>query len=128
MRRMERVFPCTGDQLGASKFSALIWVLLLAGVVYAVMKIAPIYITNYEIQNLFEVNANRIQTTPIKDIKFSISSKLQAIHAPITLNDVVVDRDGSESVTISARYSVIVKFIDDYKITFHFSPEARTNG
>ncbi|MCL5277133.1 MAG: DUF4845 domain-containing protein [Deltaproteobacteria bacterium] len=128
MRQSEKVFPHIGGQTGSSKIFTLIWVLLLAGVVYVVMKIAPVYIINYQIQNLFEVNANRIQTTPIGDIKSDISAKLRQIHAPIALNDVVVDQDGSGSVTISARYSVIVKFIDDYKITFHFSPEARTNG
>jgi hypothetical protein len=114
------------DQTGSSKFSAFVWILILAMIVYAIIKIAPVYIINYQIQNLFEVNANRIQTAALSDIKSDIASKLTNIHAPITIDDVVISQDNSQSVTISARYSVAVKFVDDFKITFKFNPKATT--
>ena len=125
---MKKVYPCADARLGASKLSILIWILLLASIVDVAIKIVPVYITNYQIQNLFEVNANRIQTTPIRDIRADITSKLKNIHAPLTINDVSITQDGTGAVTISATYSVVVKFIDGYKITLHFSPKARSHA
>ncbi len=114
------------DQTGSSKISTFIWVLVLAAIVYAIIKIAPVYIINYQIQNLFEVNANRIQTAGLSDIKSDIGSKLTNIHAPITIDDVTISQNDPQSVTISAEYSVVVKFVDDFKITFKFKPKATT--
>ncbi len=114
------------DQTGGSTFSAFIWILIFAVIVYVIVKIAPVYIRNYQIQNLFEVNANRIQTTPMSDIKADIKGKLANLNAPITINDVDIDETSPVSVTISADYSVAVKFVDDYKITFKFKPKATT--
>ncbi len=115
------------EETGASKVSAVIWLLILATIVYVVIKIAPVYIVNYQIQNLFEVNANRIQTAQLSDIKMDIASKLVNIHAPITIKDVTINQSDPQSVTISAEYSVVVKFVDDLKITFHFKPKATTD-
>ncbi len=114
-------------ETGSSKVSTVIWLLILAFIVYMVIKIAPVYIINYQIQNLFEVNANRIQTTALGDIKADIASKLVNIHAPITIDDVTISQNDPQSVTISAEYSVVVKFVDDLKITFHFKPKAITD-
>ena len=114
------------EETGSSKVSTILWLLILAGIVYTVIKIAPVYIINYQIQNLFEVNANRIQTTALSDIKADIASKLTNIHAPITIDDVNINQTSQTSVTISAEYSVTVKFVDDLKITFHFKPNAIT--
>ncbi len=114
-------------QAGSSKVSTLVWILILAVIVYAVVKIAPVYIRNYQIQNLFEVNANRIQTTPLSDIKADIQQKLATIKAPITIDDVAINQTSRTSVTIAAEYSATVKFIDDYKLTFHFRPKATTD-
>jgi putative flippase GtrA len=115
------------DQTGSTKLSTMIWLLVLALIVYTIIKIAPVYIRNYQIQNLFEVNANRIQTTPMSDIKADIAGKLVNLNAPITINDVDMNQTSPVSVTISAEYSVAVKFVDDYKITFKFKPKAITD-
>ncbi len=114
-------------QTGSSKLSAFIWLIVLAVIVYVIIKIAPVYIRNYQIQNLFEVNANRIETTPISDIKADIAGKLANLNAPITINDVDMNQTSPTSLKISAEYSVTVKFIDDYKITFKFKPKATTD-
>ncbi len=123
-----RICACNiNEETGESKITTVIWLLILAVIVYVIIKIAPVYIVNYQIQNLFEVNANRIQTTALTDIKADISSKLVNIHAPITINDVTISQSDPQSVTISAEYSVVVKFVDDLKITFHFKPKAITD-
>ncbi|MCL4468786.1 MAG: DUF4845 domain-containing protein [Deltaproteobacteria bacterium] len=123
-----RICACNiNEENGSSKVSTVIWLLILAVIVYVIIKIAPVYIVNYQIQNLFEVNANRIQTTALGDIKADIASKLVNIHAPITINDVTINQRDPQSVTISAEYSVVVKFVDDLKITFHFKPKAITD-
>ena len=114
-------------QTGNMKVSTMVWLLVLALIVYIVVKIAPVYIINYQIQNLFEVNANRIETTPLGDIKANIAERLVNLKAPITINDVDINQTNHASVTISAEYSVTVKFVDDLKITFHFKPEATTD-
>ncbi|MGB9734746.1 MAG: DUF4845 domain-containing protein [bacterium] len=124
---MQRYNVHSVDQTGSSKITTLIWLLILAGIVYMGVKIVPVYIRNYQIQNLFEVNANRIQTTPLSDIKADISSKLTNMHAPITMDDVNITDNGSHGIIISAQYSVVVKIVDDWKITFNFNPKAETN-
>lgn len=126
MKGMKKGFSSVESQRGSSKLSAVLWIGALAAIIYVIARIAPVYILNYQIQNLFEVNANRIETTPIKDIKADITYKLQVIHAPITIDDVVINQNSPVSVTISAQYSVSVKFVDDFKITFNLKPEATT--
>ncbi len=116
----------TGNQTGGSKLSAIIWILVLALIVYGSVKIVPVYIINYQIQNLFEVNADRAETTPLQDIKSDVAAKLQTMHAPVTIDDVTITQNDPKSLTIRAQYSVTVKFVDDFKITFHFNPEAKT--
>ena len=115
------------EEIGSSTISTILWLLIPAVIVYVVIKIAPVYIINYQIQNLFEINANRIQTMALSDIKADLASKLTNIHAPITIDDVTISQNDPQSVTISAEYSVVVKFIDDLKITFHFKPKAITD-
>jgi len=122
---------CTGfyinSQKGSSKLSTLVWLLVLAIIVYAGIKVVPVYILNYQIQNLFEVNANRVQTTPLNDIKADIAAKLTNMHAPITIDDVIIENNETGGITISAQYSVVVKFVDDWQIKFNFKPEAKTD-
>lgn len=124
---MQKVLKHVHGETGKTKVSTVIWILILAVIVFVIIKIAPVYIINYQIQNLFEVNANRIQTASLEDIKGDITSKLSNIHAPITIEDVNINQTSQTSVTISAEYSVTVKFVDDLKITFHFKPEATTD-
>lgn len=124
---MQRYNTNKVDQMGSSKITTLIGLLIIASIVYLVIKIVPVYIINYQIQNLFEVNANRIQTAPLSDIRSDISAKLANMHAPITMDDVNIVYNGQQGITISAKYSVVVQIIDDWKITFNFNPEAKTN-
>lgn len=124
---MKKVSMYLHGQTGKTKVSTIVWILILAAIVYVIVKIAPVYIINYQIQNLFEVNANRIQTTPMSDIKADIQQKLANLNAPITMDDVTFNQNSPTSITISTEYSTAVKFVDGYKITFHFSPKATTD-
>ncbi len=116
-----------GNRTGSSKFSVLLLILIVVVVFFMGVNIVPVYIHNYEIQNLFAINANRAATTPLKSIKLDITNKLVTMHAPITINNVRIIENSPQNITISADYSVVVKFVDDYKITFRFKPKARTN-
>ncbi|MCL4479348.1 MAG: hypothetical protein M1381_09670 [Deltaproteobacteria bacterium] len=113
---------------GNSKFTILVSLLIIGFIIYIIIKIAPVYLVNFELENMFQVNADRIQTTPINMIKQDIAEQLASMHAPITLNDVSILQNATNDITISASYSAEVKLLDYYKIKFHFNPKAETGG
>lgn len=124
---MKRLYR--GSQAGKSRLGLLFFLLIVAVLIYAGSKIVPVYFMNYQIQDLFNVAAFRVSNTPLNSIRDDMATKLAAMDAPISINDVHIWQNDQGNIVISARYSVTVKLVDDYyKITLNFHPKANSHA
>jgi len=98
--------------------------LLIAGavvIVYIAMKVVPVYLNNYFIEQIFEQEAETYPKQSVSDIYNEIGKKLKDMEHPCDIRLVTVEPKDN-SITISAQYTETVEFIGGYKKTFTFSP------
>jgi hypothetical protein len=100
-------------------------ILLIAGViviVYIGIKVVPVYLNNYFIEQIFEQEVDTYPKQSVSDIYNEIGRKLKDMEHPCDIRLVSVEPKDN-SITISAQYSETVELIGGYKKTFTFSPK-----
>lgn len=110
---------------GASRIKTVISILFLIFVIYAGIKIIPIYVNNYELDDYIREQTPYWLTQRARPefIQKSILDKAQDLGLPITADQVKVEAPGS-IVTVNIDYTVPVDLIV-YTLQLHFTPSAQ---
>ena len=116
----------TTKERGGSKRNLIITLLILGSMVFAGVKLIPIYIDNYQFQDAIESESRFALTGYPKkstdDIRDDVWKKAQELSIPAQREDIQVNVTNG-SVSISLDYSVPVD-LAVYQLTLQFHPHA----
>jgi hypothetical protein len=109
---------------GRATFKTILALLFLAAVVYAGVKIIPVYINSFELQDFIrQQNPFWVtQRAPAEGIRNTIVAKAKELNLPVSPEQVKVDVGGGK-VAVSLDYTVPVNLIV-YTWEFRFTPSA----
>jgi uncharacterized membrane protein len=109
-------------QCGEGKLKAIIYTVILLTLVFLAVKLVPLYVTEYQLQDKMNEQAkfavyNHYTEDQIRDILFKVMKDLDI---PATREDIKVSGT-NHGVSISVSYTVPVDFLV-YKTDITFSP------
>jgi hypothetical protein len=112
------------SQRGEGKLKAIIYTVILLAAVYAAVKVVPIYVAEYQLNDKITEQArfavvNRYSEDQVRDIIFKV---IQDLDIPANREDIKV-KNTNHGVMISVNYSVPVDF-KLYKTEINFSPSS----
>jgi hypothetical protein len=121
--------PGTRDrtrQRGGSKVNALLTIVILGAMVFAAVKIVPVYLANFEFQDSIESESRfalaQYPKKSLDDIRDDVFKKAQDLGIPAKAEDIQVIVDNN-SVDIGLNYSVPID-LAVYQFTLQFHPHA----
>jgi hypothetical protein len=111
-------------QRGEGKLKAIIYTVALLAGVYAAVKVVPVYVAEYELNDKISEQArfavvNRYTDDQIRDIIYKV---IQDLDIPANREDIKV-QNTNHGVMISVNYSVPIDF-KVYKTEINFSPSS----
>jgi len=117
-------FSSKRSQRGEGRLKAVIYTVILVAAVYAAVKIVPIYVAEYELNDKITEQArfavvNHYTEDQVRDILFKV---IQDLDIPAKREDIKV-QNTNHGVMISVNYTVPVDF-KVYKTEFNFSPSS----
>lgn len=106
---------------GEGRFKAIAWTVVLVAVIYAGVKIVPLYVNEYQLRDKMQEEArfavvNRHSDEQIREV---IWREIQDLDIPAKREAIQIENSNRE-VKISIEYSVPVDFLV-YKTELHFS-------
>ena len=112
------------SQRGEGKLKAIIYTLILFAAVFAAVKVVPIYVAEYQLNDKITEQArfavvNRYSEDQVRDIIFKV---VQDLDIPANREDIKV-QSTNHGILISVNYSVPVDF-KVYKTQISFSPSS----
>jgi hypothetical protein len=109
---------------GGSRISSLITLVIIAFAVFAIWKVAPPYMNNYQLQDTMSEEARFavVNHKAGEDVHADMMKKINELGIPATDKDVTVTTNPT-STQISVHYSVPVD-LKVYQFTLDFSPTA----
>jgi len=115
-------------QHGTGRLKAIIWLAIIASMIYVGIMVVPILLNEYQFQDAMTstarfASANR-QTAD--DIRASLVKEAKSEDIPIKPEDIHVESQAG-NVSISAPYSVTVD-LHVYQWTLNFNPSASNNA
>ncbi len=116
----------TTKERGGSKRNLIITLLIVGSMVFAGVKIVPVYVDNYQFQDAIETESKFALTgypkKSIDDIRDDVWKKAQDLSIPAQREDIQVNVTNG-SVSISLDYSVPID-LAVYQLTLQFHPHA----
>ena len=112
------------SQRGEGRLKAIIYTVILVTAVFLGIKLVPIYVAEYQLQDKMNEQAkfavvNRYTEDQIRDIIFKV---IQDLDIPATRDDIKM-ASTNHGVSISVSYTVPVDFFV-YKTSITFSPKS----
>ena len=112
------------SQRGEGKLKAVIYTLILFSAVYAAVKVVPVYVAEYQLNDKITEQArfavvNHYTEDQIRDIIYKV---VQDLDIPANREDIKV-QNTNHGILISVNYSVPVDF-KVYKTEISFSPSS----
>jgi hypothetical protein len=108
---------------------AILSLAFLGIVAYCALKIAPVYVNNYQFQDYLNntaVDATVRQPQPRpEDLQAQIYSKAESLGLPVERQDIKVSV--GQTVTIDVAYEVYVD-LKIYTLPLHFTPSAKNSN
>jgi hypothetical protein len=116
------------SESGKATFKTLVSVLFLLAVIYSGIKIIPVYVNNYELEDYIRQQTPfwLAQRTPGDAIRSNIVAKAQELSLPVSSEQVKVQA-GRALVSISIDYTVPVDLLV-YTLRLHFTPAAENRS
>jgi hypothetical protein len=113
---------------GRGSGKAIFSLLVVAFVVYASIKIVPVYLNNYELQTYIQDQTPfwLIQRVPSDGIRARVLAKAQDLTLPISKEQVQVEA-GASRVTVNIDYTVPID-LKVYTLTLHFTPHSENRA
>jgi hypothetical protein len=116
----------TMRERGGSRMNLIITLLILGSMVFAAVKVVPVYFANYQFQDSIESESRFALTgypkKSIEDIRDDVWQKAQELSIPVQKEDIQVQVQNG-SVSISLDYSVPID-LAVYQFTLNFHPHA----
>jgi hypothetical protein len=116
----------TMKERGGSRMNLIITLLILGSMVFAAVKVVPVYFANYQLQDSIESESRfaltGYPTKSIEDIRDDVWQKAQELSIPVQKDDIRIDVT-NKSVSISLDYSVPID-LAVYQLTLNFHPHA----
>jgi YbbR domain-containing protein len=116
----------TTKERGGSKWNLIITLLIVGSMVFAGIKVVPVYVDNYQFQDAIESESKFALTgypkKSIDDIRDDVWKKAQELSIPAQREDIQVNVTNG-SVSISLDYSVPID-LAVYQLTLQFHPHA----
>lgn len=116
----------TMKERGGSKRNLIITLLIVGSMVFAAVKVVPVYFANYQFQDAIESESRfaltGYPTKSIEDIRDDVWQKAQELSIPVQKDDIRIDVT-NKSVSISLDYSVPID-LAVYQLTLNFHPHA----
>ncbi len=105
---------------GFIRFGTLIYLLLAGGIIYLAIKIAPVYISYYQIKYAADVEAGRAHINNDEQIRKNLLEKARNLKINLRDEDIEIKRDEKE-IIINIDYADNVLLFDRYRLDFKFS-------
>lgn len=116
----------TAKERGGSKANLIITLLIMGSMIFAGVKVVPVYFANYQFQDAIESESRFALTgypkKSIDDIRNDVWQKAQELSIPAEKEDIQVNVTNG-SVSISLDYSVPID-LAVYQLTLQFHPHA----
>lgn len=109
---------------GGARAKTLLTLVIVIVMVFAAIKIVPVYVTNYQLQDSMQEEATYASVnrkTP-DQIRTDLTKKLDQLGIPVDGKDIEVT-SFSGNVKISLEYTIPVD-LDVYQLQLHFHPQA----
>lgn len=116
------------SQRGAANLKAIFWIAFFVLIVYALFKVSPHFINNYELQDMMGTEARfaSVGTRTVEDVREALWKKIQDLDIPAEKSDIKIEKSG-RNVKISIEYVVEVAF-PGYTLRIPFHPEVDNRG
>lgn len=113
---------------GAGRLKAIIWTLILAGFIFTCVKVIPVLVNEYELQDGMQTIARfaSVNRQSPGDIQKAVLAEAQKDSVPLEADDIKVEAVNG-NIRIHADYSVTVDLLV-YRWTLNFHPEASNNA
>ena len=113
---------------GGSKLNVILPLLILAGIVFMIAKIVPVYFANYQFQDAIQTEAKFALTgypkKSLDDLREDVYKKAQELDIPAERESIRVAVDAAKGyVDIGLDYSVPID-LKVYQFTLQFHPHA----
>jgi len=111
-------------QRGAGKIVTLIWLVIFVAAIYAGVKIVPVYIDNFALEDLMKQEARfaHVNRRTPEQLRDAVFKKIKELEIPAKREDIRVD-NVTDGFRISVKYSVVVE-LPGYALTLNFKPTA----
>ncbi|HET6363497.1 MAG: hypothetical protein ACM30F_04330 [Nitrospirota bacterium] len=114
------------NQNGASRFKVYLWFLVLFLVVHVAVKLIPIYMDYYRMEDEMKAKASVSQVLKEEEILKDLENKAKELDLPLTQDSFVIKRDTERrkmKISTKGGWNVEVSFLwGAYVRTFHFEP------
>lgn len=109
---------------GGSRLKTLLVLLIVFAMGYGAVKIVPIYVTNYQLQDSMQEEATfaSVNRKSADDIKADMQKKIRNLGIAVDPGNIQVTAD-SGNVTIALEYTIPVD-LTVYQLQLHFHPQA----
>lgn len=114
------------NQNGASRFKVYLWFLVLFLVVHVAVKLIPIYMDYYRMEDEMKAKASVSQVLKDEEILKDLDNKAKELDLPLTQDSFVIKRDTERrkmKISTKGGWNIEVTFLwGAYIRTFHFEP------
>lgn len=114
------------NQNGASRFKVYLWFLILFLVVHVAVKLIPVYMDYYRMEDEMKAKASVSQVLKDEEILKDLENKAKELDLPLTQESFVIKRDTDRrkmKISTKGGWNVEVSFLwGAYVRTFHFEP------
>lgn len=116
------------SQRGAANLKAIFWIAVLLLVVYALFKISPHFINNYELKDLMGTEARfaSVGTRNVEEVRETLYRKIQELEIPAEKSDIKIEKV-DRRVRIRINYVVEVNF-PGYTLKIPFENDIDNRG
>ncbi len=114
------------SERGEGKLKAIIFTAILVLAIYSAVKIVPVYVSNYQLQDKMQEQARfaAVNRYPEERIREIIFKEVQDLELPVKREDIKIGA-GQSGVKISIDYTVPVDLLF-YHLDLHFSPSSES--
>lgn len=113
---------------GLASFKTLLWLAFLAAVVFCSIKIVPVYINNFQLQDYIRTQTPfwLTQRASAEDVRKYVLAKAQDLGLPLAAEQIAVEATANR-VGVSIDYLVPVD-LKVYTLQLHFTPSSENRA
>jgi hypothetical protein len=116
------------NEKGASRLKVYVFFLFLFLVIHVAVKVVPMYMDFYRLQDEMKMKAGVAQVLKDDEIRYDLEKKAKELDLPLTKDSFLLNRDEEKrrmKITTNGGWDVEVNFLwGAYIRTFHFEPAA----